>query len=127
LPAQNSTSLNHNFEQMTGTIGEKQNSHGDDPPTTPMIRERDIRLDIAILCPEPILYLAYLLIELTLRNGSTLIAGPSADSTTQRATAKICFTLFSGNFLNPSDDSNLAMNLAPVKGERCVRIYIQLA
>src|SRR5712691_6154814 len=111
---------------MTGTIGEK-NSHGDDPPTPPMIRERNIRFDIVILYPEPIFYLTYLLIELTLPNSGTLIAGPSADSTTQRATAKICFALFPGNFLNPSDDSNLAMNLAPIKGERCVRIYIQLA
>jgi hypothetical protein len=100
---------------------------GDDPPTSPMIRERNIRLDIALLYPKPFFDSVYLLIELTFCNRGALMAGPSADSTTQGASPKVSFTFFPGDFLDPPDDSNLAMNFAPVEGERDVWIQIHLA
>jgi hypothetical protein len=92
-----------------------------------MIRKGNVRLNITLLDPEPLFYLDYLLIELTVGNRGTLVAGPSTDSTTQRATAKISIAFFPGDFLDPSDDPNLAMNFTPIEGQRCVWIDIHLA
>ncbi len=91
-----------------------------------MIGERNIRLDIALLYAKPFFDLVYLLIKLTLCNCRTLIAGPSADSTTEWATAKISFAFFPRDFLDPSDDSHLAMDLAPIESEGCMRVCIHL-
>jgi hypothetical protein len=82
------------------------------------IRERNIGLDIILLYPKLFFDLVYPLLELTLCDHGALIAGPSTDSTTQRTATKIRFTLFPRDFLYTPDDPNLAMNLAPVEGER---------
>jgi hypothetical protein len=92
-----------------------------------MIRERDICIDISLLYTESLFYLFYLLIEFILCNDGTLIAGPGADSAAQGATTKVSLALFSGDFLDPSDGSHLSMDLAPVEGQRCVRVCIHLA
>ena len=55
------------------------------------------------------------------------MAGPRADSTAQGATAKVSFAFFPGDLLDPADHSNLAVNFAPVKGERRVWVQIHLA
>jgi hypothetical protein len=87
---------------------------GDKPPASPMIGERNIRLDIPLLYAKPFSDLVYLLIKLTLCNRRTLITCPSTDSTTERPTAKVSFALFSRDFLDPSDGSHLPMDFAHV-------------
>jgi len=91
-----------------------------------MIGERNIRLDIPLLYAKPFSDLVYLLIKLVLCNRRTLIARPSTDSTTERATAKISFALFPRDLLDASDGSHLPMDLAPIKCERCMWVCIHL-
>ena len=103
-----------------------RNLLGDNPPASPMIGERNVRLDIPYLYAKPFSDLVYLLIKLTLCNRRTLIARPSTDSTTERATAKISFALFSRDFFDPSDGSHLPMDFAPIKREGCMWVCIHL-
>ena len=72
------------------------------------------------------IFVTAILIKLTLCNRRTLIARPSADLATERATAKISFALFPRDLLDASDGSHLPMDLAPIKCERCMWVCIHL-